>query len=159
MSIGCRSMRPGEEEVVAVLIRQMAKDLGHGDFVPKLTGQSLREASDITHVMVAEDAGLILGVCVWIMTYSTWRGAKGVYICDLFVLEHARGRQVGEKLLRSTLVEAQKLGSSFVKMEVETVNTRAQDFYRRLGFTQKVEDQFFILEPEAFSALVKGVER
>jgi ribosomal protein S18 acetylase RimI-like enzyme len=156
MSIGCRPMRPGEEEIVAVLIRQMIKDLGHDDFVPRLTGQSLRDASDMAHVMVAEDAGLILGVCIWIITYSTWRGAKGVYICDLFVLEHARGRKVGDKLLRTTLIAAQKCGASFVKMEVETVNTRAQEFYRRLGFTQKSEDQFFVLEPEAFSALIKG---
>ncbi len=157
MSIGCRPMRAGEEDAVAVLIRQMVKDLGHLDFVPKLTGQSLRESADLTHVTVAEDAGLILGVCIWIITYSTWRGARGVYICDLFVLGHARGRKVGEKLLRATLTAAQKLGASFVKMEVETVNTRARDFYERLGFTRKIEDAFFVLEPEAFSALIKGV--
>lgn len=157
MSIGCRPLRAGEEDAVAVLIRQMAKDLGHVDFVPKLTGKTLRDSADLVHVTVAEDAGLILGVCVWIITFSTWRGARGVYICDLFVLEHARGRKVGEKLLRNVLVAAKKLGVSFVKMEVEVVNTRAQEFYRRLGFTRKMEDQFFVLEPDAYTALIKRI--
>ena len=155
MSLGIRSMRDGEEDAVAVLIRQLPKDLGLSA-VPKMTGQNLRDAKGLAHVTVADDAGLILGVCLWTMTYSSWRGCPGIYICDLYVLPHARGRKIGERLLHGTLRESQKMGAGFVKMEVDVVNAAAARFYERLGFLHKADDRIFILEPDAFKNLMKG---
>ena len=149
-------MRDGEEEAVAVLIRQLPKDLGLST-IPKITGQSLRDAKDLAYAIVAVDAGLILGVCLWTMTYSSWRGCAGIYISDLYVLPHARGRKIGERLLRGTLQEAQKKGAQFVKMEVEIGNHAAARFYQRLGFIHKVDDRIFILEPEAFANAAKRI--
>lgn len=149
-------MRDGEEEAVAVLIRQLPKDLGLST-IPKITGQSLRDAKDLAYAIVAVDAGLILGVCLWTMTYSSWRGCAGIYISDLYVLPHARGRKIGERLLRRTLQEAQKKGAQFVKMEVEIGNHAAARFYQRLGFIHKVDDRIFILEPEAFANAAKRI--
>ena len=155
MSLRVRFMREGEEDAVAVLIRQMPKDIGL-DIVPLITGQNLRDCKDVAQVTVAEDAGLILGVCLWTMTYSSWRGSRGIYISDLYVMGHARGRQIGEKLLRGTIAGAQKKGASFIKMEVDVVNENAARFYERLGFKHKSDDRIFILEPVAFAALSKG---
>jgi ribosomal protein S18 acetylase RimI-like enzyme len=155
MSLGIRQMRAGEEEAVAVLLRRMPADIGL-DVVPKVTGESLRDAKDLAHVTIADDAGLILGVCLWCFTFSSWRGAKGIYISDLYVLEHARGRKVGEKLLRGVMIEAAKQGACFIKMEVEHTNTKAQRFYDRLGFVHKADDQFHVLEPEGYASLLKG---
>ena len=149
-------MRDGEEEAVAVLIRQLPKDLGLST-IPKITGQSLRDAKDLAYAIVAVDDGLILGVCLWTMTYSSWRGCAGIYISDLYVLPHARGRKIGERLLRGTLQEAQKKGAQFVKMEVEIGNHAAARFYQRLGFIHKVDDRIFILEPEAFANAAKRI--
>ncbi len=155
MSLGIRPMRDGEEDAVAVLIRQLPKDLGLRA-IPKMTGQNLRDAKRLAHVTVADDAGLILGVCLWTMTYSSWRGCPGIYICDLYVLPHARGRKIGERLLHGTLRESQKMGAGFVKMEVDVVNDGAARFYERLGFLHKADDRIFILEPDAFKDLMKG---
>ncbi len=155
MSLGIRPMRDGEEDAVAVLIRQLPKDLGLRA-IPKMTGQNLRDAKGLAHVTVADDAGLILGVCLWTMTYSSWRGCPGIYICDLYVLPHARGRKIGERLLHGTLRESQKMGAGFVKMEVDVVNDGAARFYERLGFLHKADDRIFILEPDAFKDLMKG---
>ena len=152
MSIGIKAMREGQEDAVAVLIRQLPKDLWL-DTVPKMTGQKLGDANGLAHVMVAEDAGLLLGVCLWTMTYSSWRGSAGIYISDLYVLPHARGRKIGEKLLRGTILEAQKRGARFIKMEVESNNEAAARFYRRLGFKHKSDDQIFILEPFEFEQI------
>jgi ribosomal protein S18 acetylase RimI-like enzyme len=158
MSLGIRPMRAGEEDAVAVLIRQLPKDLGLST-VPKITGQSLRDAKDLAQVTVAVDAGLILGVCLWTMTYSSWRGHAGIYISDLYVLAHARGRKIGERLLRGTMVEAQKRGAGFIKMEVDVNNHAGARFYERLGFIHKAEDRFFILEPDEFEKLTRSAER
>ncbi len=155
MSIGVRFMREGQEDVVAAMLRALPKELGLA-VVPKVTGASLRENKGFVHVMVAEDSGLLLGACLWVMTYSSWRGGKGVYIGDLYVMGHARGKKIGEKLLRGTVREAAKLGACFVKLEVDHNNTAAQRFYERLGFVYKASDMFHVLEPENFENVLKG---
>ncbi len=158
MSIGIKPMRDGQQDAVAVLIRQLPKDLGLAA-VPKITGQNLRQAKAIAEVTVAEDAGLLLGVCLWTLTYSSWRGCLGIYISDLYVLPHVRGRKIGEKLLRGVIALAKKRGAGFVKMEVDVNNHAAARFYKRLGFNHKSEDEIFILEPDAFEILAKEEQR
>ena len=61
MSLRVRFMREGEEEAIAVLVRRLPKDLGK-DFVPLITGQSLRDAKGVIEVTIADDAGLMLGL-------------------------------------------------------------------------------------------------
>lgn len=155
MGIACRPMRPGQEDAVAAMIRQLPKDLGL-DAVPKISGESLRMASDLVRVTVAEDSGLLLGCCVWMPVYSTWRGAKGVYICDLYVMQHARGKRIGERLVRAVGKQAKEMGASYVRLEVDAANPRASDFYERLGFKKKLEEQNHFLEQDALDALTGG---
>jgi ribosomal protein S18 acetylase RimI-like enzyme len=154
MSIGVRFMREGQEDAVAAMLRALPKDLGLA-VVPKITGASLRENKGLVHVTVAEDSGLLLGACLWVITYSSWRGCKGIYVSDLYVMGHARGRGVGEKLFRGTLREAYKMGAGFVKLEADRTNAGAQNFYARLGFGHKADDMLFVLEPDPFEQLVK----
>ena len=136
----------------------LGSNLSGPDTVPKMTGQNLRDAKGLAHVTVADGAGLILGVCLWTMTYSSWRGCPGIYISDLYVLHPARGRKIGEKLLRGTLRESLKLGARFVKMEVEVDNAAAARFYERLGLKHKSNDRVFILEPDKFEQLATRIE-
>jgi ribosomal protein S18 acetylase RimI-like enzyme len=148
-------MRPGQEDAVAAMLRQLPKDLGL-DVVPKVTGEGLREAAGLARVTVAEDSGLLLGCCLWTMTFSSWRGCKGIYVSDLYVMQHARGRNVGDKLLRGVAREAAALGAGFIKLEVDVSNELAQGFYRRRKFKYKAEDQYWVLEPEDFESFAKG---
>ena len=158
MGLRVRPMKVGEEDAVAVLIRQMPKDIGL-DVDPMVTGQNLRDCKDVAQVTVIEDTGQILGVCLWTLTYSSWRASRGIYISDLYVMPFARGKQVGEKLLVGTIREAQKRGAGFIKMEVDVSNDGAARFYERLGFEHKAEDRIFILEADMFSTLAKGDEK
>jgi ribosomal protein S18 acetylase RimI-like enzyme len=155
MSVGVRPMRPGQEDAVAAMLKQLPKDLGL-DVVPKVTGDALRQATGLANVMVAEDSGLLLGCCLWVMTYSSWRGCKGIYVSDLYVMEHGRGRKVGDKLLRGVAREGAAAGAQFIKLEVDVSNAKARGFYERRGFKFKPDDQFFVLEPEIFNSFVKG---
>jgi ribosomal protein S18 acetylase RimI-like enzyme len=158
MSIGIRPMRPGEEDAVVTMLRQLPKDLGLA-VVPKVTGESLRKADGLARVMVAENSGLLVGCCLWVMTYSSWRGAKGIYISDIYVMGHARDQKVGDKLLRRVAREAQALGASFIKLEVDVTNSKARAFYERRGFKHKADDQLMILEPDQFVDYAKGEYR
>jgi GNAT superfamily N-acetyltransferase len=152
MGVGFRPMRPGQEDAVAAMIRQLPRESGN-DFVPKITGESLRDAYDSINVLVAEDSGLLLGCCTWMPVYSTWRGCKGVYVSDLFVMDHARGRKIGERLLKQLSREALKIGAQYIRLEVDVLNTRGAVFYKRLGFEPKPDQENWFLEAGALMAL------
>lgn len=155
MSLKIRPMRKGEEAAVAALLRQLPRDLNLGvEFA--ITGEALAKAAGLAEVSVAEDSGLMLGVCCWVMTYSTQRAMPGIYICDLFVLGHARGRGIGDTLLRGVMTTAAKRGAGFIKMEVDQTNEGAARFYERLGFRHKQDDRYYALEPDGFAALLAG---
>lgn len=155
MSIRIRAMRSGEEAAVATLLRQLPRDLGlKTEFA--ITGEALKAAKGLAEISIAEDSGLMLGVCCWVMTYSTMRAMPGIYICDLFVLGHARGRGIGDALLRGVVAASAKRGAGFIKMEVDVSNPNAARFYERLGFIQKSDDLYYALEPSAFKSLNEG---
>lgn len=149
MSLVVRPMRPGETGAVAAMVRGLAEHIGTG-FVPKLTARTLGDAQDLIDVVVADDGGLLIGACLGLMTFSTWRGARGLYIVDLFVLPEARGRNVGLDLLRCSARRFAARGAEFIKLEVDETNAGAERFYARLGFTKKTEDRLHILEQDQF---------
>jgi GNAT superfamily N-acetyltransferase len=49
------------------------------------------------HVALIDDAPV--GVALWFLNFSTWRGVHGVYLEDLYVRPSARGAGVGRALL------------------------------------------------------------
>ncbi len=157
MSIRYRPMRLGEEDAIAVMVRQLPKDLGLAT-VPKLTGDVLRRDGDFLKVTVAENSGLIVGMATWHLIYSSWRGAKGIYICDLYVMSQARSKGIGEKLLAAAAREAAKLGAVFMKLEADASNIAGLRFYERLGFSKKPSEMLHFLEPNEFEISLKGKE-
>jgi ribosomal protein S18 acetylase RimI-like enzyme len=148
-----RPMREGEEEKVTLMVHAIAEHVGAG-FVPKFDGENLIEAADLIDTVVAEEAGQLLGACLGLMTYSTWRGCRGLYVVDLFVTQEARGRQVGRDLLRFQARRFAARGARFIKLEVDEANAVAQGFYARLGFGKKAEDRLHVLEQDEFNDFV-----
>lgn len=155
MSFAVRPMRAEEGAAVAGLVRGLAEHIGT-DFVPKLTGDSLNAAQHLIDVVVAEDGGQLLGACLGLMTFSTWRGAPGLYVVDLFVVPEARGRNVGLELLRSSARRFAERGAQFIKLEVDETNTGAERFYARLGFAKKTEDRLHILEQDKLQSFISA---
>jgi ribosomal protein S18 acetylase RimI-like enzyme len=158
MSLTIRAMREDEAGAVAGMVRGLARHIGTG-VVPALTGSGLLEAGDLIDVVVAEDDGRLLGACLGLMTYSTWRGARGLYIVDLFVEPEARGHNIGLRLLRLSASRAFARGARFIKLEVDETNTGAGRFYARLGFTKKTGDRLHILEQDRLADFVATGER
>lgn len=153
MSVTIRPMQDADAESVASMVHGLAEHIGTA-FAPKLTGQKLIAARDLIEVMVAEADNTLIGACLGLMTFSTWRGEKGLYVVDLFVTPEARGRNVGERLLRASAERAAKRGARFIKLEVDETNTGAGRFYERLGFIKKTEDRLHILEQDRMSDFI-----
>ena len=147
MTLTIRAMRPEDAPHVVAMVQDLARDTG-ADVVPKLTAESLISNGDLIDVTIAEDAVGVLGACLTLLTYSTWRDAKGLYVVDLFIDGKARNRGLGVKLLREAARRGRAKGARFVKLEVYDTNEGASRFYERLGFVRNDKDRLFVLEDE-----------
>jgi ribosomal protein S18 acetylase RimI-like enzyme len=153
MDLLVREMRPEDAESVIEMVRGLAQHVGNAD-VPKLTAQSLNSNRDLIDVAVAEQGDRLIGACLTLMTFSTWRGVKGLYVVDLFVEPQARGNNTGLQLLKFAAARGAAHGAQFIKLEVDHTNERAAQFYERLGFVRKSQDRLFILESDQFRSFV-----
>ncbi len=153
MSIAYRPMRAGQEDAVASFIRQIPKELGLAT-QPRITGETLRSWNGDVRVMIADNAALLCGACVWFTTYSTWRAAKGAFISDVFVLGHLRGRGLGANLIRATAREAARHGATFLRLDVTPITSRPRHFYEKLGFQADEDDLTLFLEEPRFKTFI-----
>lgn len=144
-------MRPGQEDAVATLVRQLPRDLGLS-VVPMVTGEMLRQWQPHVRVMTADNSGLLVGACVWFFTFSTWRGSKGVHISDLYVMGHMRGRKIGQNLLAAVAREAIKHDANYLRLDVTTITPAPRAFYEKLGFVADEEDLTLYLDQDKLRA-------
>ena len=87
---------------------------------------------------VAEVDKVIVGIALYFVKYSTWKGA-GLYLDDLIVTEKMRGQGIGQKLFDAYMDEAKKINAKQVHWQVLDWNTPAIDFYKKLGAKIDVE--------------------
>jgi len=80
---------------------------------------------------VAEDEGKVVGIALYFVKYSTWKG-KGLYLDDIVVTEKYRSIGIGKKLFDEYVKEARKAGAKQLHWQVLDWNSRAIDFYKRL---------------------------
>ena len=153
MTLIIRAMREEDAPNVVAMVQGLARDTG-SDVVPRLTPENLIAARDLIDVTLAEEGGAILGACLTLLTYSTWRDAMGLYVVDLFIDGKARNRGIGLKLLREAGRRGRAKGARFIKLEVNHTNDGAARFYERLGFVRSDKDRLFVLEDDKVTAFL-----
>jgi GNAT superfamily N-acetyltransferase len=79
---------------------------------------------------VAELHGEMIGITVFYMTFSTWRG-KCLYLEDFFVKPEYRKLGVGQKLFDAYIGEAKSKGARQAKWQVLDWNDVGLNFYSR----------------------------
>ncbi len=94
-----------------------------------------------------------LGLSLFFPEYSSWRGATGVFIQDLYLRPAARGKGMGRDLLAASLAESADWQPQFVTLMVQRKNTGARGFYAALGFGPRDPSDQLILEGEGLAAL------
>lgn len=90
-------------------------------------------------VLIAEELGEPVGLALFFSTYSTFLGQTGIYLEDLFVQPHARGRGVGRQLLAKVAQLAVERGCGRLEWSVLTWNEPAIRFYESLGALRQDE--------------------
>lgn len=80
--------------------------------------------------LVAETEGKVVGMALYFMAYSSWKG-KMLYLDDLVITEAYRRRGIGQLLYDAFLEEARRHGCRLAKWQVLDWNTPAIEFYKK----------------------------
>jgi len=106
--------------------------------------------------LIAPGATGLEGIALWFLTYHFWLGQAVLYLEDLFVAPGARGRGVGEALMRGLAAEAVARDCAWMDWQVLTDNRAAQRFYARLGAEEQGEWRLWRLERAALERLMRA---
>lgn len=79
---------------------------------------------------VAEIDGKVVGMTLFFMAYSSWKG-KMLYLDDFVVNEQYRRYGVGQQLYDDFMAEGRRRGCRLVKWQVLDWNEPALNFYRK----------------------------
>jgi GNAT superfamily N-acetyltransferase len=145
--------------LIHLLIKELAafEGLSHAvsarveDIYFALFGQS-----PVLNAFVARVGNSVVGFASYYWTYSTFRGAKGLYIEDLFVRPSSRRQGTGRALMASLAAEAVKQGCDRMAWSVLAWNEDALRFYRSLGAAPVTEWLGYGLADEALTHLAGG---
>ena len=121
-------------------ILQLIKDLAEYERAPleaKATLEQIEETifadKPTAFCHVAEEDGVVVGISIWFLNYSTWLGKPGIYLEDLYIDPAYRGKGYGLALLK-------ELGKICVERDYERLqwwvldwNEPSIEFYKSLG--------------------------
>jgi GNAT superfamily N-acetyltransferase len=91
-------------------------------------------------LLVAEQGGRVVGAFhLTIIQHVAYRGGRVAQIENVIVDPDARGRGIGEAMMRWAIDEARRRGCFRVQLTTNKVRRRAHRFYERLGFVASHE--------------------
>ena len=131
-----RDIRPDDVPAVVGLVRELAEYEKLPDEA-RMTEQQLAAAlfgdSPALFGHVAEVDGEVVGMALWFLNFSTWRGTHGIYLEDLYVQPRHRGRGLGRELLRTLADLCVQRWDGRLVWSVLDWNAPSIAFYRAAG--------------------------
>ncbi|WP_343703348.1 GNAT family N-acetyltransferase [Chitinophaga sp.] len=79
---------------------------------------------------VAETNGVITGLALYYIRYSTWKGSR-MFLEDIIVTESARGQGIGKLLFDRLIIEAKERKLNGIVWQVLEWNEPAINFYKK----------------------------
>lgn len=158
-AVTLRTATPADASAIVALVQALAAHVGDVSQARVTPGQLAAAGTGPNpswYGVVAEAEGGLAGVCLYSLQFSTWVGAPGLYVIDLYVREAYRNGQLGARLLAQAARDGSQRGCRFIRLEVDARNPRAHGFYERLGFQARAGDTVFVLKNAGFDALLAG---
>lgn len=160
MTISIRPATPEDLPLIAQLIRDLAdyEKLSHEvRFDEAALGVHLFGPRPMAEVVIGEADSAPQGFALFFHNFSTFEGAPGIYLEDLFVRPEARGAGLGKALLAHLAALAVERGCKRLEWSVLDWNAPAIGFYRRLGARPMDEWTVMRVDGTALAALA-GVQ-
>lgn len=154
-----RPATPADLPAIAKLIRDLAEyeKLSHAVVLDEA---KLREhlfgPRPYAEVLMAENAGAVVGFALFFHNYSTFRGQPGIYLEDLFVIPAARGKGFGKALLAGLAKLAVERACARVEWSVLNWNEPSIRFYKSLGAVPMDEWTVYRLADDALAKLASS---
>lgn len=101
--------------------------------ITQATWSRFFDAYEPMHALVAESAGVLLGLAHFLYHRSTIQLAPSCYMQDLFTIEAARGKGVGRALIEDVYRRASEAGSPRVYWQTHETNAVAMQLYDRVA--------------------------
>ncbi len=95
--------------------------------------KSLFGEKPYAEVLIAEYENEPAGQAIFFHNFSTFVGRPGIYLEDIYVRPHLRGKGIGKALLMHLIKLAKERNCGRVEWAVLDWNKSAIDFYKRLG--------------------------
>lgn len=86
----------------------------------------------IFNLFVAEKEGIVIGISLYYIKYSTWKG-KCVFLEDIIVTEEYRKYGIGKKLFDEVAKVAKQMQVKRMEWQVLEWNEPAINFYKKLN--------------------------
>jgi len=120
-------------------VLELVKELAAYEKAPDEVAVTIEEmeldgfgANPIFQFFVAEVDGKTVGVALYYIKYSTWKG-KCVFLEDIIVTEEYRKYGIGKKLFDEVVKVAKEMGARRMEWQVLEWNEPAIKFYEKLN--------------------------
>ncbi len=144
--------------VILELIRALADYEKLADAVTATEGklgETLFGVKPAAEVLLAHWEGECAGLAVFFATYSTFLAERGLYLEDLYVKPHLRGKGIGLALLNQLARVAAERGCGRLEWGVLAWNEPSIRFYEKLGAVPMDEWRKYRLSGEALRGLAR----
>lgn len=156
MDIIIRDIAPDDIPEVIGLIREFAEFERLSAYCEiteeRLTAAMFGDAA-VVQGLIALDGTRAVGYAFYFPSFSSFRGHCGFYLEDIYVSGDYRGQAIGEAMLKRIAQTAAARGFERIDFLVLDWNTKAADFYLKLGAVRDDGERHFKFTDEAFRRL------
>ena len=135
-----REARESDLLTIKKLTLELIEAMGNTEGIDiKLIAENCRNllSEANSYILVAEIEGIVVGF-INFTTRKTilHRGLSGL-IDEIIIAKGYRGKGIGKQLLSNAIEKSRRLGCCEVEVSTEKANTKAREFYRQCGFTER----------------------
>jgi GNAT superfamily N-acetyltransferase len=157
-------IRNGTEKDVSIIL-DLIKALADYEKAPneviadeKILLQNLFGEKPYAETLIAEYNGEPAGFALFFHNFSTWIGKPGIYLEDLFVKPHLRGKGIGKRLLVQIAKIAVERDCGRFEWSVLDWNEPSIQFYKNLGAKPMDEWTTFRMTEKQLKALSEMID-
>lgn len=155
-----RAARPGDVARIDALVRELAdyeREPNAVKAAPEDFGAAFFNPHPRVHCHVLEVDGpsgpAVVGLAIWFVTFSTWRGRHGLWLEDLYVQPAYRRLGAGRALLAELAAICVDRGYARMEWCVLDWNEPAHRFYRGVGAAPQDDWTVWRVTDESLKAL------